>query len=209
MLVLLCGGQGDLSPTMFELSAQRPEAAAIFAEAQALLGRGPRELVRDADEDQLTVNHTSQLLSATAALAAHACVAEALREPVATAGYSVGEMAAWSIAGVWTPQVALRLTDVRARAMDAAGGAGGHLGYVRGLDRRVLETLLARCEPSGRGVSLRRRRPALDRQSDILTSAGRVDGASRGRLGISRHPRMNARRSGLTTSAWIVNAPCG
>jgi [acyl-carrier-protein] S-malonyltransferase len=144
MLALLCGGQGDLSPTMFELSAQRPEAAAIFAEAQALLGRGPRELVRDADEDQLTVNHTSQLLSATAALAAHACVAEALREPVATAGYSVGEMAAWSIAGVWTPQVALRLTDVRARAMDAAGGAGGHLGYVRGLDRRVLETLLAR-----------------------------------------------------------------
>jgi [acyl-carrier-protein] S-malonyltransferase len=159
MLALLCGGQGDLSPEVFELSAGRPEAKAIFDEAHALLGRDPRELVRDGDDGLLTANRTSQLLSATAALAAHACVADALPEHLAVTGYSVGEMAAWSIAGVWTAETALRLTDVRARAMDGAGGTGGRLGYVRGLDRRTLDRLIAHhgcaiaiCNPGNRFV---------------------------------------------------------
>jgi [acyl-carrier-protein] S-malonyltransferase len=79
----------------------------------------------------------------TAVLAIHACIAEALPNEYAVAGYSVGEMAAWSIAGIWSPQDALRLTDRRARAMDAAGGGGGQLAYMRGLDRRRLEALAA------------------------------------------------------------------
>ena len=144
MLALLCGGQGRLSADMFDLAAERPEAATIFDEAGALLGRDPRDLVRDGDDDLLLANRTNQILSVTAALAIHACVTDILPEQVAVTGYSVGEMAAWSIAGVWTAETALRLTDVRARAMDAAGGADGHLGYVRGLGRHALEVLAAR-----------------------------------------------------------------
>src|SRR5258705_2022850 len=144
MLALLCGGQGLLSPDMFDLVAERPETAAIFREAGALLGRDPRSLVHGGDDGAQHANHASQILCVTAALAAHACIAEVLPAECAVIGYSVGEMAAWSIAGIWTAEPALRLTDRRARAMDAAGGPGGQLGYVRGLDRRTVETLSVR-----------------------------------------------------------------
>ena len=144
MLALLCGGQGLLSPGMFDLVAEQPETAAIFAEAGAILGRDPRCLVQGGDHGSLHANHTSQILCVAAALAAHACIADALPAEFAVSGYSVGEMAAWSIAGVWTAGMALRLTDLRARAMDAAGGPDGQLGYVRGLDRRTVERLSRR-----------------------------------------------------------------
>jgi [acyl-carrier-protein] S-malonyltransferase len=57
-------------------------------------------------------------------------------------------MAAWSVAGIWTADEALRLTDVRARLMEDAAGPDGRLGYVRGLDQSTLEGLLDtyRCE---------------------------------------------------------------
>jgi len=57
-------------------------------------------------------------------------------------------MAAWSIAGIWTADEALRLTDRRARLMESAAERDGRLGYVRGLDRDALQRLAAkhRCE---------------------------------------------------------------
>ena len=144
MLALLCGGQGLLSARTFALTAERPEAAAIFAEAHALLGRDPRAMVRDADAALLHANGASQILSVSATLAVHACIAPVLPPAFAVTGYSVGEMAAWSIAGVWTAEAALRLIEQRAHAMDAAGGDRGQLGYVRGLGRPAVEALADR-----------------------------------------------------------------
>jgi [acyl-carrier-protein] S-malonyltransferase len=144
MLALLCSGQGRLSPGMFDLVAERPEAAPIFAAAGTLLDCDPRDLIHAEDRQRLLANRTSQILSVTEALAVHACIADLLPEPLAVTGYSVGEMAAWSIAGVWSAETALRLTDIRAQAMDEAGGADGLLGYVRGLGRNALEALAAR-----------------------------------------------------------------
>ena len=141
MLALLCGGQGLQSADMFSLVADRPEAAAIFEEATRLLGEDPRHLVQNATSDRLATNRTSQILSVTAALTMHACIQDALPEHLTVTGYSVGEMAAWSIAGIWTAATALRLTDERARTMDVAGGIGGRLGYVRGLRRVAIERL--------------------------------------------------------------------
>jgi [acyl-carrier-protein] S-malonyltransferase len=143
MLAILCGGQGPLSPDLFRLTAEREETAGIFAEAAALLGRDPRDIVRG-DDPAARMNRTSQILVTTALLALHACIAEALPRRFAVAGYSVGEMAAWSIAGIWPPRETLRLTEQRARAMDAAGGTAGQLGYVRGLDPSIVEDLVAR-----------------------------------------------------------------
>lgn len=141
MLALLCGGQGRLSAQMFDLVAEQPLAGPIFAETGALLGRDPRDLVRSGDHEAILSNRTSQILSVCAALATHACLAEVLPTEVAVAGYSVGEMAAWAIAGAWTAETSLRLTDRRARAMDAADGGAGGLGYVRGLARPAVEAL--------------------------------------------------------------------
>lgn len=148
MLALLCGGQGTLSGKMFDLVADQPAAEPIFAAATTFLGADPREFIRTRTADELSANRSSQILTVTSALAIHACIAHLLTEQTAVAGYSVGEMAAWSIAGVWTADEALRLTDVRARLMEDAAGTDGRLGYVRGLDQATLAPLLAkhRCE---------------------------------------------------------------
>lgn len=143
MLALLCGGQGVLGAETFALTAERPEAASVFATATELLGQDPRELVGGGDDEAISANRISQILTATATLATHACLRDALDERVAVTGYSVGEMAAWSIAGVWPAETALHLTDARARAMDAADGTGGRLGYVRGLPRAAVAQLAA------------------------------------------------------------------
>lgn len=148
MLALLCGGQGTLSDKTFDLVADQPAAEPIFVAASAYLGEDPRNFVRTRDADELSANHASQILTVTSALAIYACVADILVEQTAVTGYSVGEMAAWSIAGIWTADEALRLTDIRARLMESVAGPDGRLGYVRGLDRAALEPALGRhrCE---------------------------------------------------------------
>ncbi len=148
MLALLCGGQGTLSDQIFDLVAGQAAAEPIFAAAAGFLGQDPRDFVRTRSPDERSANRPSQLLTVTSALAVHACIADLLTGPTAVTGYSVGEMAAWSIAGIWPADEALRLTDTRARLMDDAAGPDGRLGYIRGLDRSTLERLLAnhRCE---------------------------------------------------------------
>lgn len=143
MLALLCGGQGRISAEMFDLVAARPEAEEVFAAAARLLGSDPRLLVKEVDAETLRINRSNQILSVTAALATHACIADALPRRFAVTGYSVGEMAAWSIAGLWPSQLALQLTAQRAQAMDDADGGLGQLGYIRGLERPAVERLAA------------------------------------------------------------------
>jgi [acyl-carrier-protein] S-malonyltransferase len=148
MLALLCGGQGTLSDRIFDLVADQPAAEPVFVAAAACLGQDPREFARTRSADELSANHVSQILTVTSSLAIHACIADLLTDETAVTGYSVGEMTAWSVAGVWTAAEALRLTDLRAQLMDRAAGPDGRLGYVRGLDPTALEHLLARhrCE---------------------------------------------------------------
>ncbi|SFI10877.1 acyltransferase domain-containing protein [Bradyrhizobium sp. Gha] len=156
MLALLCGGQGTLSCNIFDLVADEPAAEPIFAAATTLLGADPREFIRRRSADELCANHPSQILTVTSTLAIHACIADLLTEQTAVTGYSVGEMAAWSIAGIWTADEALRLTDIRARLMQDAAVLDGRLGYVRGLNRAKLEPLLTthRCEIAIRNPDL-------------------------------------------------------
>lgn len=156
MLALLCGGQGTLSDKIFDLVADRPAAESVFAAATACLGEDPRKFIRTRSADELSANHASQILTVTSALAIHACIADLLTEDTAVTGYSVGEMAAWSVAGIWTAAEALRLTDIRARLMDDVAGPDGRLGYVRGLERTALEHLLEthRCEIAIRNPGL-------------------------------------------------------
>ncbi|WP_076866039.1 acyltransferase domain-containing protein [Bradyrhizobium mercantei] len=142
MLALLCGGQGTVSNKIYDLVAGQPAAESVFAAATACLGEDPRELVRTRSAEELSANYVSQILTVTSALAIHTCMADLLADQTAVTGYSVGEMAAWSIAGIWTADEALRLTEVRARLMDRVAGPDSRLGYVRGLDRTALQPLL-------------------------------------------------------------------
>ena len=145
---LLCSGQGLQSATMFALTAAEPQAAPIFAEAAEHLGCDPRRFVTETGTSALYENFTGQILCVTQALAAYACLKEALPVRLVIAGYSVGEMAAWSIAGAWTSHEVLSLVHTRADLMDEASCTGDCLYAVRGLDRPLIDDLCRRhhCE---------------------------------------------------------------
>ncbi|KRQ11311.1 acyltransferase domain-containing protein [Bradyrhizobium manausense] len=184
MLALLCGGQGRLSDKIFDLVAGQPAAEPVFAAAAARLGEDPREFVRTRNADVLSANRVSQILTVTSALAIHARIADLLTEETVVTGYSVGEMAAWSVAGLWTAADALRLTDVRARLMDRAAGPGGRLGYVRGLDQTTLGQLLAkhRCEIAIRNPDLLYVVGGTERDVIALCDEATTQGAARAGL---------------------------
>jgi len=135
--------QGRQDRAMFDLFVDQPAAAPILADATAILGQDVHHLVRTAADDRLHANATSQTLCVARGLAAAAACLEPIG-PALVAGYSVGEMTAWGIAGLWSPAATLRLTAARAAAMDAAGGAQDGLGFVRGLPRAAVEALVAR-----------------------------------------------------------------
>jgi [acyl-carrier-protein] S-malonyltransferase len=88
-------------------------------------------------------NRNAQLLITATALAAWRQLADELPEPLGIAGYSVGELAAFSAAGVLAPADAIALAAQRAELMDEAGRAtpGGLMG-VTGIGREALSSLL-------------------------------------------------------------------
>ena len=142
-LAILCSGQGGQHAGMFALTGGCPAAQALFAQAATLLGHDPRSWVSSVEAAALHANRTAQLLCVLQALCAAAALEDALPRQRCIAGYSVGEIAAWSVAGLFAPRDALVLTAARAEAMDAARhGVQGML-FIRGLSRAVIEGLLA------------------------------------------------------------------
>ena len=140
-LALLLSGQGGQHPGMFDLTADHPDAQPIFAAAKPLLaGVDPRDVARNGT-DALHGNRTGQILCCVAALAGWRALATPGTVRTIVAGYSIGDLAAWGIAGRFEPQDVLALAARRAEAMDAASGAGFGLAGVRGLGLDALEAL--------------------------------------------------------------------
>ncbi|MBR8303421.1 malonate decarboxylase subunit epsilon [Burkholderia dolosa] len=140
-LAILCSGQGAQRADMFALTGAAPQADALFAHAARLLGDDPRTWVRHAAPDALRENRAAQILCTVQALAAAALLDAVWPRRRCVAGYSVGEVASWSVAGMIDPHDALELADARARAMDAASGGDERMTFVRGLTRAQLARL--------------------------------------------------------------------
>ncbi|MET3620694.1 acyltransferase domain-containing protein [Burkholderia ambifaria] len=162
-LAILCSGQGAQRADMFELTGAVPQADALFAHAGRLLGDDPRNWVRHAEPDALHENRAAQLLCTLQALAAAALLDTVWPRRRCVAGYSVGEVASWSVAGMIDPHDALDLADARARAMDAASGGDERMAFVRGLTRARLAQL---CD--GRDAAI-----AIANPGDAFVVAGR------------------------------------
>jgi [acyl-carrier-protein] S-malonyltransferase len=126
---------------MFDLFAGEAAAEPVFAAAADVLGEEPHRFIHNADDAALHLNRNSQILCVTRSLAAASCLASAFPPRMLVAGYSVGEMAAWGIAGVWSETDTLRLTVRRAEIMDQASGADDALGFVRGLSRETVDAM--------------------------------------------------------------------
>jgi [acyl-carrier-protein] S-malonyltransferase len=154
MLAILCSGQGGQHAGMFDLTGQADAAGALFEHAQALLGEDPRQWLRHATPEAMRENRTAQLLCTLQALSAMALLDDVLPPRRCVAGYSVGEVAAWGVAGVFPPRQTLDLIDQRARAMDAASPHDAGMLFIRGLPRAAIDTL---CE--GRQAALAIRNP--------------------------------------------------
>src|ERR1700722_11070457 len=115
-LAILCSGQGGQHAGMFALTGACPAAQPLFAQAAALLGHDPRFWVSSAEAAALHANRTAQLLCVLHALCAAAALEDAMPHQRCVGGYSVGKVAAGSLAGLFAPRDALELTAARAEA---------------------------------------------------------------------------------------------
>jgi [acyl-carrier-protein] S-malonyltransferase len=156
--VLLCPGQGAQRVGMGKDLAERfPAARAVFAEADAALGTALSRLMWEGPEPELTLTHNAQPAILVHTLAVHAVVGERLA-PVAAAGHSLGEYAAYAALGALTLADAVRLVRTRGELMLAAGRARpGTMAAVLGLDARRVSAICAGGGGRGRGQPQRAR----------------------------------------------------
>ncbi|MER2196439.1 malonate decarboxylase subunit epsilon [Methylobacterium brachiatum] len=175
-VAILLSGQGGQHPGMFDLTADHPAAQAVFSAATPLLGgTDPRDLARSGG-DALHANRAGQILCCTAALAAWRALGFTGRAIVA--GYSIGDLAAWGVAGRIADADIFALAARRAEAMDAASGEGFGLAGIRGLTRDALDALTLRhgCHLAIRNAAdsfvVGGRRDALDALCRDATGAG-------------------------------------
>ena len=179
-LALLCTGQGHQHTEMFRLTGRLAATQLLFDAATPLLGWDPRDMAHCADSD-LFANRPAQVLCTLQALAAQAALRDALPRRLCVAGYSVGELAAWGVAGGVTPLQTLHLAADRADAMDlACQGAQGLLA-VRGLDEPTMRAL---CEESHAAIAIANPDSAwvvggLLSDLDAVAQAARQCGAAR------------------------------
>jgi [acyl-carrier-protein] S-malonyltransferase len=151
-IALLCSGQGYQGPDMFDLLADAPEADAVFKRGRlALGGEDPRELVRRATDAALHTNKVGQILCCTQAIAGWAVSSAKVLPPLVIAGYSVGELAAWGVAGLLSDEAVLELAEQRAAAMDEAMAQPSGLVAIRGLKRATLDPI---CRSHGAYVAI-------------------------------------------------------
>ncbi len=124
-LALLFPGQGAQHAQMLPWLDGQAEATATLAAMSRHLGADWRARLGDAG--WLHANRIAQPLLTGLAIATWQVLAARLPAPAVVAGYSAGELAAFSVAGVFDAGTALDLAVARAQAMDdsAAGQPGG------------------------------------------------------------------------------------
>jgi [acyl-carrier-protein] S-malonyltransferase len=151
-VAVLCSGQGYQGAGMFDLLADAPKAIPVFKAAEGVLeGKDPRRLVRGLSNDKLHADKVGQILCCTQAMAAWAVYSGKMPRPLVVAGYSIGELAAWGVAGLLDYEEVLNLAIQRAAAMDKSTTQPSGLVAVHGLTRDKLNPI---CSARGAYVAI-------------------------------------------------------
>lgn len=141
-IAFLFSGQGAQYPGMMQELHDAEEAVReVYRCADTVLGREISGMSFSGTQEELNLTHNTQPtmlaadLAAAAALKAHGVV------PDAVAGFSLGEYAALSFAGVLSQEEAFRLIQIRADAMQdaVAPGEGAMAAFVGATAEQVEE----------------------------------------------------------------------
>ncbi len=199
-LALLFSGQGQQHPAMLPWLESAPAAAPLLAGVVEQFGAGWRQ--RLAEPDWAQRNAIAQPLLTRLALAAWQALAPLLPAPAAVAGYSLGELAAFSAAGVLPAHDALQLAGERAACMDAAvAGLAGGLLAVQGLDRGAWPAV---CAEHGLAV-------AIIWAADRVVLGGPIDALARAESALTAQGRRCTRLAVQIAShtPWLAAAAAG
>lgn len=144
---LLFSGQGSQAVGMGQsLCAHSPAAAALFQEADTILGRPLTKLAFEGPIEELTLTANCQPALFVHGLATLAALrAEAGDFPItAAAGLSLGEFTAHAAAGTFDFATGLRLVEARGRFMEeACQASAGAMAAVIGAEESIVRRLAA------------------------------------------------------------------
>lgn len=162
-LGVLCPGQGSQHPEMMDILSGNELAGRVLAETRQGLGQDVREWLKPTCD--MYRNRIAQPLLCATELATWAALEDLLPPPIAFAGYSVGELAAYGCAGSLSATILVRLARDRATLMDESSRQRGSMAAIRGLPRSRVETL---CRQTGAEI-------AIVNSFDRFIVGGRVD----------------------------------
>lgn len=108
-LLILCPGQGAQHAGMFDLARTNPRAREFLDHCLGAF-----------DPEAMFENRVAQPAIVAASLAMWEALRERVPAPALAAGYSIGELAAYGVAGALAPQDAVALAATRAALMDQA-----------------------------------------------------------------------------------------
>lgn len=111
-LLILCPGQGGQSSAMFDLARSDQRGAALLARLAPLLPGQP-------DPGAIFTNRAAQPAIVACSLAMWEALRRDCPQPVLVAGYSVGELTAYGVAGAFAAERTVALAAQRAALMDA------------------------------------------------------------------------------------------
>lgn len=161
-LAILCPGQGAQHPAMFDMARLDPAASRLLDAwfANPALGA---TLQAGLGEERFT-NRIAQPAIVAATLAMWRALQDTIATPALVAGYSIGELSAYGVAGALAPGDAIKLAIERAGLMDACVTDGAAQGMVAlsGMPSGTVDDLLA-----GAGFY-----PAIVTGDDALVAGG-------------------------------------
>jgi len=134
---------------MFSRLPAEPVVREVFAEANSILGYDVSRLTTAETERRFEYSQLALLLAGVAS--ARWLLARGLK-PDFLAGYSAGAFASAAIAGVISLAEALRLVQLRGRAMQAACPFGYGMAAITGLSQNVCDELIEEVRAGGESV---------------------------------------------------------